>query len=101
MADISKIKTLDGTTYNIKDGEARDMLGQEILCFDFGSISSLPQTVSNSLITSNHILLRAELGTPLVQTGDWTVTTANGSVTVSGTISGSTTLKIVLGIQAN
>jgi hypothetical protein len=37
-----------------------------------------------------------ELGTPSAQTGDWTVTTDTDSVTISGTISGSTTVKLVL-----
>lgn len=66
------------------------------LIFDIASFSSLPKTITNNAITADHILSEATLGTPSVQTGDWTVTTADGSVTISGTISGSTTLKLVL-----
>ncbi len=76
-------------------------LDAEILVFDLGSISSLPQTVSNSLITANHILLRAELGNPAAQKSNWTVETSSGSALISGTISRATTLKIVLGIPSN
>lgn len=71
---------------------------QDCVVVNIPSFSSLPQTVSNAAITANHVLQRAELGTPSAQTGDWTITTANGSLTVSGSISGSTTLKLTLGL---
>lgn len=75
----------------------------QILIYDIASFSSLPQTVTDSLITADHVLLRSELGTPTAQASDWTVTTAAGSLTVSGTMasSSSTTMRLVLGIPAN
>lgn len=69
----------------------------EILVVNMGTVSSLPKTVSNAKITADHVVIQAELGTPTAQTGDWTVTTSAGSVTLSGTISGSTTVTLVLG----
>lgn len=63
------------------------------------SFSSLPQTISDARITSDHVVLNSVLSNPSAQTGDWTVTTLDGSVTISGTISGSTTLTLYLGIQ--
>lgn len=66
------------------------------LWIDCGTVSSLPKTVSNAKITASMICTHSELGTPSAQTSDWTVTTASGSVTISGSISGSTTLKIFL-----
>ena len=63
-----------------------------------GTFSTLPITVNSSSITSDMELIRAELGSPNVQDGDWTVTTANGSVTVSGTLTGSTTLTLYLSV---
>lgn len=69
----------------------------EILTVNMGTVSSLPKTVSNAKITADHVVIQAELGTPAAQTGDWTVTTSAGSVTLSGTISGSTTVTLVLG----
>lgn len=60
------------------------------------SFTSLPQTITDSRITSDMVALKAVLGTPSAQTGDWTVTTSDGSLTVSGSISGSTTLTLYL-----
>lgn len=60
------------------------------------AFSSLPITITNSAITSDMVVVNSELGTPSAQTGDWTVTTSNGSLTVAGSISGSTTLKLYL-----
>ena len=67
-----------------------------VLQIDVASFSSLPQTVTDSRITSDMVVLSTELGTPSAQNGDWTVTTSNGSLTVAGSISGSTTLKLTL-----
>lgn len=75
-------------------------LGEELkaLVLSVSSFSSLPKTVTNSKITSDMVVLKAELGTPSAQTADWTVTTSNGSLQITGTnaISGSTTLKLYL-----
>lgn len=68
----------------------------KVLVIDIASFSSLPQTVSNSAITADHVVVNSVLGTPSAQTGDWTVTTGAGTLTVSGSISGSTTLTLYL-----
>ena len=60
------------------------------------AFSSLPQTVTNSKITSDMVVVNSVLGTPSAQTGDWTWTTSDGSLTVTGSISGSTTLTLYL-----
>ena len=65
----------------------------EVSC---GTISSLPTTISNSGITADMVVVESVFGTPSAQTGDWTVTTAAGSLTVAGRISGSTTLTLYL-----
>lgn len=67
-----------------------------VLSVSVSSFSTLPQTVSDSKITANHVVIHSVLSNPAAQTGDWTVTTAAGSVSVSGTISGSTTLTLYL-----
>lgn len=82
----------------VSSGGVKAALDSEVIVVNLASFSSLPQTVSNAVIKANHVLQRAELGTPSAQTGDWTVTTAAGSLTVSGSISGSTTLKLTLGL---
>ena len=68
----------------------------ETLVINCGSISSLPLTVENALIEDDMVVVQSVLGTPSAQTGDWTVTTIDGSLTVSGTISGTTTLTLYL-----
>lgn len=68
----------------------------DCLVISVSSFSAMPKTVSNSSITSDMVCVKAELGTPAAQMSDWTVTTAAGSVTISGTISGSTTMKLYL-----
>lgn len=69
-----------------------------VLVISVSSFSSLPKTVTNSNITSDMVVLKAELGTPSAQIADWDVTTSNGSLQITGTsaISGSTTLKLYL-----
>ena len=69
---------------------------REVLVVTVASFSSLPQTVTNSNITSDMVVVNSVLGTPSAQTSDWTVTTANGSTTITGSISGSTTLTLYL-----
>ena len=66
------------------------------LVIEVASFSSLPQTVTNADITSDMVVVNSVLGTPSAQTGDWTVTTANGSATITGSISGATTLTLYL-----
>ena len=67
-----------------------------VLVVTVPSFNSLPQTVSNADITSDMVVVNSVLGTPSSQTGDWTVTTSTGSLTIAGTISGSTTLTLYL-----
>lgn len=67
-----------------------------VLVVNCGTISSLPKTVANSNITSDMVSVKEIFGTPSAQTSDWTVTTTSGSLTISGSISGSTTLILYL-----
>lgn len=69
---------------------------REALVITVASFSSLPQTVSNADITSDMVVVNSVLDTPSAQTGDWTVTTSDGSLTVAGDISGSTALTLYL-----
>lgn len=71
----------------------------KVLQVDVSAFSSLPQTVSNNAITADHVVVNSVLGTPSAQTGDWTVTTSAGSLTIAGTIGGSTTLTLYLAVK--
>lgn len=69
---------------------------REVLVVTIASFSSLPQTISNANITDDMVVVNSILGTPSAQTSDWTVTTSDGSLTIAGSISGSTTLTLYL-----
>lgn len=60
------------------------------------SVSSLPITISNAEITSTMEVVNSVLSNSSAQVGNWTVTTSNGSLTVSGSISGSTNITLYL-----
>jgi len=93
---VSTLETNVGTLQTDVEtlGTKTDKL--EALVIDCGTVSTLPKTVTDASIEDDMVALNSELGTPSAQTGDWTVTTSAGSLTVSGTISGSTTLKLYL-----
>lgn len=120
MPDITDIN-VNGTLYNIKDDEAMRLLtsptandiltvnssGQatdsgttvadlKCLVITSTSFSSLPKTVSDANITADHVVVGAYLSNPKAQTGDWTITTSASSLTISGTISGSTTVTLYM-----
>ena len=67
-----------------------------VLSVDCGTISSLPATVTNAKITNDMLVLRTAFGNPSAQLGDWSVSTSNGSLVISGSINGSTTLSLYL-----
>lgn len=89
MNYISKIRLPGGTEYGLRDAS-------NALTVDFGAISSLPITKSVPGVTADMTVDTWEIGTPSAFRSNLTVTTADGSVTVSGSISGSSTLKIKL-----
>lgn len=55
-------------------------------------------TVNNANITAKHKVIAWNFGTPRAQNSRWLVTTDDGSLTITGNISGSTTLVLELGI---
>lgn len=81
----------DGTYYEAVASE-REMP----LALTIASISSLPYTKNLVGIKENMVCAGAVLSTPSAQVDDWTVTTSNNSVTISGTISGTTSLTMIL-----
>lgn len=96
MADVSQI-TADGVTYDIKDTTARNALENKILTLTVGAFSSLPKTISNSKITADMVVLSCVFGTPSAITSDISWTTSAGQLRLTGSMSGTTTAKIVLG----
>lgn len=78
-------------TYKI---DAKSLVG--VLELSVSSVSSLPQTISNTKITATMKVVHSVLSNPSAQTGDWTVTTSSGSAVVSGSISGTTDITLYL-----
>lgn len=71
-----------------------------IIAVSCGTVSSLPFQKSSSNILASHVVLNAVLGHPDAMVGDWTITTANGSLTIEGTIGRSTSVTLYLGRAA-
>ena len=60
-------------------------------------ISSLPATLSDVRITTDLVCIKAELGNPSAQVSDWNVDTDTaGEATITGSINGSTTVKLYM-----
>lgn len=72
------------------------VVGSEVVVLEVPSFSTLPQTVSDRRITGDMVVVNSVLSNPSAQTGDWEVTTSNGSLTITGTMSGSTGLTLYL-----
>lgn len=66
------------------------------LYISVASFSALPVTVNDANITATMRVVNAVFGTPSAITSDITWTTADGSLTLAGTISGATTAEIIL-----
>lgn len=88
--------TYDGTNWLI-DSSSR----AGVIVVSKSSVSSLSTTISDSNITSKHVVVASTLSNPAAQTGDWTVTTSNGSLSIAGSISGTTDITLVLAYQTN
>lgn len=88
--------TYDGTNWLV-DSSSR----AGVIVVSKSSVSSLSTTISDSNITIKHVVVSSTLSNPSAQTGDWTVTTSNGSLSIAGTISGTTDITLVLGYQTN
>ena len=107
MADIVYVITDDeaptDTVYSktqvdslISNVIAQEVIRVEIASYD-GTTTRIPSSGTNPLITADHVVISSTLGTPSVQTGDWTVTTYAGYLTLSGNASGSTSVRLILG----
>lgn len=67
-----------------------------VLPITISSVSSLPVTVQDSRVNIGYNVINSVLSNPSSQTSDWTVETGAGTVTISGSISGSTDIKLYL-----
>lgn len=68
----------------------------KVLVVSVASFSSLPKVITNENVTSDMVVVNSILGTPSAQTDDWSVATYDGSLKITGSISGSTTIMLYL-----
>lgn len=83
-----KSGTLSGGAINVLGTvKSNGVLLRILKLYDYIGTSSqyaLPITITNSDITANMEVIHSVLSNPSAQAGDWTVTTSNGSLTISG-----------------
>ena len=60
------------------------------------NLSTLPVTLYVTGLTEKHVVINSVLSNPASQVGDWTITTSGGSLTVTGSIRGTTDLTLYL-----
>lgn len=95
--DIANDSTLPAETIT----EALEVLNDNLVKISIESFSGtqtrIPATGTNPAITSSHILMAVEYNDPANQSGNLTVTTENGYLTVSGGVFSATGITLVLG----
>lgn len=93
MPDAADVGALPDTTTAADIGA---LPASAVLHLSVASFSSLPQTISDAAITASMRVIECTFGTPSAITSDITWTTAAGSIVLSGTMSGSTTVDLIL-----
>lgn len=83
-------------TQQVQSAIAEIRTDEKALKIDISSFSSLPKTVNNENIKADMIVIEKYLSNPAAVVSDWTITASNGSITITGTISGSTSLTLYL-----
>lgn len=71
-------------------GNARSNASSDNIVVSLSAFNALPQTITYAGMTSNHVLVHSVLSNPSAQVDNWTVITGDGTFTISGSISGST-----------
>lgn len=71
----------------------------EIIVVTISGYNGTQTTYSAQGVTANHVVLNSTLSNPTAQTGNWTVTTAADSITISGNVNGTTNIVLYLGLN--
>ena len=102
LTTVAETSASDFVRVVTSDGKSRKVSASEIKVLELtkNSVSSLPATISDSRITANHVVINSVLSNPAAQTGDWTVTTSAGSLSIAGSISGTTNITLYLAKKA-
>lgn len=85
------VLTLNGNSDKIDTA-----FGRNNVFLTISNLSALPYTATSSKITANHRVVNCILSNTAAQPSDWSYSTTAGSVTISGTISGTSTVYLCL-----
>lgn len=88
--------TPTGAISNLDDRVTTVVTDAKVLVISMNNISNLSTSVTDARITSDMVVINSVLSNPSAQTGDWTVTTGTGTLTVAGSISGTTNITLYL-----
>lgn len=67
-----------------------------VYVLETGTFSSLPKTITDANITSNHVIVHSLLSNPQVQLTKWEPAISDGRIVISGSIDGTTNLTLYL-----
>lgn len=75
------------------------VVASEIVVVTISSFNGTQTTFSAPGVTAQHAVLECYLSNPLAQVGTWVVSTTTDGFTITGTVSDSTSVTLVLGIR--
>lgn len=79
---------------SVADADVEWRAPADAVTVDFGTVSSLPMTKAAPGVTADMLVAAHEFGNPAAFASDLTVTTGEGTVTLSGDLAGSSTVKL-------
>lgn len=74
--------------------QSETITGNKAIKCTKSGVSTLPTTISKAGITATMEVVKSRLSNPNAQGSDWTVTSAAGTITISGTILGTTDIEV-------
>ena len=99
LGDSDFFATDNGTnTTKVTAQDILDASAQEvgILMIQTASFSSLPKLIENTAIKADAVVLNSWLSDESVMVGDWEIVPSAGALTITGSISGTTTMTLII-----
>lgn len=93
--DSRSLAGIAATPYAVKQTYDLADTAHNLYVVTIPSFSSLGTWTATG-VTSSHVVVKSYLSNPAAQVGDWTVTTGADTITISGSISGTTSLTLYL-----
>ena len=107
ISDVNGNVTVCGTDIAMSSSDSTSLKSaiekRGVVQITTGNFSALPYTYptsgTNSKIESDMVVINSTLSNPNSQASDWTVSTSNGSLTITGTFQGTTATNITLYLE--